>query len=58
MTQFDNHPKLAEALLIMVDCQMELKDKVAAKSTLKLIVSKFPNSDAAKDAKKQLAQLK
>lgn len=58
MTQFDSHPKLAEALIIMADCQMELKDKAAAKSTLKLIVSKFPNSEAAKDAKKQLAQLK
>lgn len=58
MTQYESYPKLAEALLNMADCQMELKDKVAAKSTLKLIVSKFPNSDAAKDAKKQLAQLK
>ena len=57
-TQFDTHPKLADALLNMADCQMELKDKAAAKLTLKLIVSKFPNSDAAKDAKKQLAQLK
>ena len=44
--------KTAERMLL------ELKDKAAAKSTLKLIVSKFPNSDAAKDAKKQLAQLK
>lgn len=55
---FDNHPKLADALLNMADCQQELSDKNAAKQTLKLITEKFPGSNAANEAKKQLATLK
>jgi tol-pal system protein YbgF len=57
-SKFSKYPKLPDALLNMSDCQLELKDKAGAKLTLKAIIDNFPGSDAAKEAKKQLAQLK
>lgn len=58
LAQYDTHPRLADALLNMADCQLELEDKPGARQTLKLIVEKFPNSSAANEAKKLLATLK
>lgn len=56
--EFDTHPKVAEALLNIADCQELLNDKEAAKLTLKQVAVKFPNSEAAKKAKKRLSALK
>lgn len=56
--KFDTHPKIAEVMLNIADCQELLNDKDAAKLTLKQIAAKFPNSEAAAKAKKHLATLK
>ncbi len=58
ITRFQDHPRVAEAMLNMAECQIELKFKTAAKKTLKQIVTQFPGSDAAEKAKKRLATLK
>jgi tol-pal system protein YbgF len=56
--KFDTYPKIAEALFNIADCQELLNDNEAAKKTLKQIAAKYPNSDAAAKAKKELATLK
>lgn len=58
VSKFETHPKIAEALLNIADCQELLNDKEAAKLTLKQVIAKFPNSDAANKAKKHLSTLK
>jgi tol-pal system protein YbgF len=56
--KFDTYPKIADVLFSIADCQDSLNDKEAAKLTLKQIATKFPNSDAAAKAKKELATFK
>lgn len=56
--KFDTYPKIAEVMFNIADCQELLNDIDAAKLTLKLITTKFPNSDAAAKAKKELTTLK
>lgn len=56
--KFDTYPKIADVWFNIVDCQEALNDKEAAKSSLKQIITKFPNSEAAAKAKKDLAKLK
>lgn len=51
-------PKAAEAMLNIAGCQKELKQKTAAKKTLKQLIAKYPSSEAADKAKKRLASLK
>lgn len=58
ITRFQDHPRVAEAMLNTAECQVELKFKTAAKKTLKQIISQFPGSDAAEKAKKRLTTLK
>jgi tol-pal system protein YbgF len=58
VSKFETHPKVAEALLSIADCQELLHDKEAARLTLKQITAKFPNSEAAGKAKKHLSTLK
>ena len=58
VSKFDTHPKVAEAMLNIADCQELLNDKAAAKLTLKQVTEKFPNSEAANKAKKRLATFK
>lgn len=58
ISRFQDHPRVAEAMLNTAECQVELKFKTAAKKTLKQIVTQFPGSDAAGKAKKRLATLK
>lgn len=58
ITRFQDHPRVAEAMLNVVECQLESKAKTAAKKTLKQIISQFPGSEAADKAKKRLATLK
>jgi tol-pal system protein YbgF len=51
-------PKAADALLNIASCQMELKDRPAAKRTLETLVAQYPESPAAQTAKERLASLK
>ncbi len=57
-SKFDTYPKIAEVLFDIADCQELLNDNDSAKTTLKQIAAKYPNSDAAAKAKKELATLK
>ncbi len=56
--KYADHPRIPEALLNMAECQLELKNKTAAKKVLKQVIAQFPGSDAADKAKKRLATLK
>ena len=57
-SKFDTYPKIADVLFSIVDCQESLNNNDAAKITLKQIATKYPNSEAAAKAKKELAILK
>lgn len=52
------YPRDAEVLFNIAGCQQELKQGKDAQKTLKLLVSKYPSSEAAAKAKKQLAAKK
>lgn len=56
--KFPDHPRVPEAMLNVAESQVQLKNKTAAKKTLKQLISQFPGSDAADKAKKRLAALK
>ncbi len=56
--KYPDHPRVQEAMLNIADCQLELKNKAAAKKTLKQLISQFPGSDASEKAKKRLAIIK
>ncbi len=58
VAKFPDHPRAAEAMLNIADCQLELKNKLAARKTLKQLISQFPGSDASDKAKKRLAAIK
>lgn len=51
-------PKAAEAMLGVADSQVELKDLDAADKTLKQLIAKYPNAEAANGAKRRLAAAK
>ena len=51
-------PKVIQAMFRSVDIQIELKDREAAKGTLRKIISTYPGTVAAEKAKKRLANLK
>ncbi|MDR2195482.1 MAG: tol-pal system protein YbgF [Gallionellaceae bacterium] len=48
-------PKMPDAMLGVASCQRSLKAVKSANETLKQLVSKYPNSDAAKEAKQRLS---
>jgi tol-pal system protein YbgF len=52
------HPRAAEALLSIANCQVELKDTKAARKTLEDLVKDYPQSEAAAAAKERLSRLK
>ncbi|MGE5757397.1 MAG: tol-pal system protein YbgF [Sideroxydans sp.] len=56
--KYQDHPRVAESMLNIADCQVDLKNKTAAKKTLKQLISQFPGSDASEKAKKRLAAIK
>ena len=58
VSTFDTYPKIADVLFSIVDCQESLNDKDGAKLTLKQIIAKLPNTEAAAKAKKDLVKLK
>jgi len=45
-------------LLNIASCQLDLKDKAAARETLELLLKKYPSSIAASMGKERLADLK
>ncbi len=55
---FPGTPRTADALLGIAECQQELKQGAAAKKTLKRIIAKYPDSEAAGKAKELLAASK
>lgn len=56
--KYQDHPRAPEAMLNIADCELETKNKTAAKKTLKQLISQFPGSDASEKAKKRLAAIK
>jgi len=58
VSKYVDHPRVPEALLNIAECQLELKNKNAAKKTLKQLITQFPGSDASDKAKKRLATIK
>jgi tol-pal system protein YbgF len=57
-TAAPNYPRLADALLSMANCQIELKDVKAGRKTLEDLSKKYPQSEAAEAARERLARLK
>jgi tol-pal system protein YbgF len=53
-----DHPRAAEALLAIANCQVEMKDNKAARATLNELLKAHPNSDAAKAGRERLSALK
>lgn len=51
-------PKAPEAMLGIADCQQGLKKGVVARKVLKQLIAKYPESEAASEAKKRLAKHK
>ena len=58
LDKYQDHPRAAEAMYNTAECQVDLKNKTAAKKTLKQLISQFPGSDASEKAKKRLATIK
>jgi len=52
------HPRSAEALLAIANCQIESKDAKAARRTLDELIKAHPGTEAAQAAKERLAGLK
>lgn len=57
-TRFANSQKAPEALLNIASCQLDLKDKGAARDTLQQLLKKYPSSVAAGMGKERLAEIK
>lgn len=53
-----SHPRAAETLLSIANCQTELKDLRGARKTLDELVKAHPQSDAAGAARERLSKLK
>jgi tol-pal system protein YbgF len=53
-----DHPKAAEAVLSIANCQIELKDTRAARKTLEDLIKAYPQSEAAVAAKDRLSKLR
>lgn len=53
-----DHPRAAEALLSVANCQLELKDPKGARKTLDELMKTYPKSEAAQAGKERLATIK
>jgi tol-pal system protein YbgF len=58
LTQAPDHPRAAEALLSIANCQIELKDNAGARRTLDELIKAYPQSEAATAAKERLARFR
>ena len=52
------HPRAAEAMLSMSNCQLDMKDTKAARKTWDDLIKMYPDSEAAAAAKERSARLK
>jgi len=52
------HPRAAEALLALANCQIELKDLKSARRSLEDLLKAYPGTEAAQAGKERLAALK
>lgn len=52
------HPRAAEALLSISNCQLDMKDTKAAKKTWDELIKNYPDSEAAAAAKEQMNKLR
>jgi tol-pal system protein YbgF len=52
------HPRAAEAVLSIANCQIELKDNPGARRTLDELVKAYPQSEAAVAAKERLSRFR
>ncbi|MCC5618990.1 tol-pal system protein YbgF [Roseateles cavernae] len=52
------HPRAAEAMLAMANCQIELKEVKGARRSLEDLLKAYPGTEAAQAAKERLASLK
>lgn len=57
-SKYANHPKVPDAMRNIGNCQRDLGDANAARTTWNKLIKQFPTSDAAGKAKQQLAALK
>lgn len=53
-----DHPRAAEALLALANCQIELKEVKAARRSLDDLIKAYPGTEAAQAGKERLATLK
>ena len=53
-----DHPRAAEALLAVANCQVEMKDIKAARRTLDDLLKSYPKSEAAAAGRERLGSLK
>jgi tol-pal system protein YbgF len=58
VTLSPEHPRAAESLLSIANCQLELKDGKSARATLAELAKAYPNSEAAQAGKERLASIK
>jgi tol-pal system protein YbgF len=55
-TKYAYSPKISDAMLAIVNCDLALKNTAAAKKVLNQLLAKYPGSPAASDAKKRFAK--
>ncbi|MBC7603717.1 MAG: tol-pal system protein YbgF [Ramlibacter sp.] len=53
-----DHPRAAESVLSIANCQIEMKDAAGARKTLTELVRDYPQSEAAQAARERLAKLR
>ena len=58
LTQAPDHPRAAEAVLSIANCQIELKDNAGARRTLDELIKAYPQSEAAVAAKERLTKVR
>ncbi len=58
VTASPDHPRAAEALLSVANCQLELKDPKGARKTIDELMKSYPKSEAAQAGKERLASIK
>jgi tol-pal system protein YbgF len=58
LAQAPDHPRAAEAVLSIANCQIELKDNAGARRTLDELIKAYPQSEAAVAAKERLTRFR
>lgn len=58
LAQAPDHPRAAEAVLSIANCQIELKDTAGARRTLDELIKAYPQSEAAVAARDRLSKIR